>query len=145
MRRKFHFKIDLKISLRRDTDSMDNLANDFLPFLIASVLSFWSCVLFLLLVCLQVCPLYCFAASLFSSFFRLLMRVTLLGDVRTLVYCDYFRVTRYSFVPLSFKFGIIMGLRHNVRTVQHTSAGRFYFSVRSWGSLRLRMDRLGRR
>ena len=69
----------------------------------------------------------------------------MLGDVHTLVYCDYFRITRYSFVPLSFKFGIIMGLRHNVRTVQHTSAGGFYFSVRSWGSPRLRMVRLVRR
>ena len=67
------------------------------------------------------------------------MRVTLLGDIHTLVYCDYFRITRYSFLPLSFNFGIIMGSRPNVRTVQHTGAGGFYFSVRSWGSPRLRM------
>ena len=40
---------------------------------------------------------------------------------------------------------LIMGSRPNVRTVQHTSAGGFYFSVSSWGLLRVRMDRLVRR
>ena len=40
---------------------------------------------------------------------------------------------------------LIMGSRPNVCTVQHTSAGGFYFSVRSWGFLRLRIDGLVRR
>ena len=73
---------------------------------------------FLIACMLTSVPIVLFCGiTFFSSFFRLLMGVTLFGDIHTLVYCDYFRITCYSFVPLSFSFGIVLGLRPNVRTV----------------------------
>ena len=47
--------------------------------------------------------LYCFAALLFHSSFRPLMIITLLGDIDALLCRGYFRITCFSFVPLSFE------------------------------------------
>ena len=65
----------------------------------------WNCTLVLVMFACCLCAykrslLYCFGALLFHSSFRPLMIIALLGDVDTLVYRAYYRVTCFSFVPL---------------------------------------------